>query len=414
MALGSYRYEVRIVTAAGAPGMYFVHCPALYGREGIYDHAGDEHRRFLALGWAALMHAQHMGFAPDVLHCNDWHTALLPLTLKVRFSWDRLFARTRTLLTVHNLNYQGSFPAAILPETNLADAADLFHQEYLAAGRINFMLHGILYAGAVNAVSPNYAREIQTPFTGVGLDPYLRARSSTVVGILNGVDYNEWSPEKDAHIPHRYSASDLSGKARCKAHLLQSLGLPHFPHVPVVGIVSRLVGQKGFDILESVLPDLLYRRGFQLVVLGNGETALEHMFASLQHRFPKQVAFYRGFSNPLAHLIEAGADMFLMPSRYEPCGLNQMYSLRYGTVPIVHKTGGLADTVEPWNPLTGEGNGFVFEHHDAAGVRWALDAALNTWPHADAWQRLIQNGMARDYSWERQARIYERLYARLP
>ncbi len=412
--LGHHRYTVRIVTVDTSPGMYFVHCPELYQRPGLYTQDPDEHRRFLALGWAALIAAQHMGFSPDILHCNDWHTALLPLTLKARFSWDRLFSRTKTLLTVHNLNYQGVFPAGILHDTNLSDVAHHFHQDQLREGRINFLLHGLLYAGAINAVSPTYAREIQSPFHGVGLDPFLRARSGTVVGILNGVDYSEWSPEADKHIPHPFSAADLSGKALNKAHLLTSLGLPVIPGAPVVGIVSRLVGQKGFDILEPVLPELLYRRGIQLTVLGSGESRVENMFLQLQRYFPKQVCFYRGFSNPLAHLIEAGADMFLMPSRYEPCGLNQMYSLRYGTVPIVHRTGGLADTVEPWNPHTRGGTGFVFDHHDPAGVRWALEAALNTFAHPESWRALMLNGMSRDFSWERQAGIYAELYARTP
>lgn len=412
--LGHHRYTVGIVTADSAPGTYFVHCPELYNRPGLYTQDPDEHRRFLALGWAALTAAQHMGFAPDILHCNDWHTALLPLTLQARFSWDRLFARTKTLLTVHNLNYQGSFPASTLFDTNLSDVSHFFHQDQLQAGRINYLLHGILYAGAINAVSPTYAREIQTPAHGVGLDSFLRARSGTVVGVLNGVDYKDWSPDVDRHIPHHYTADSLDKKALNKAHLLTSLGLPVFDGVPVVGIVSRLVSQKGFDLLEHVLPELLYRRGFQLVVLGSGESRVENMFFQLQRYFPRQVVFYRGFSNPLAHMIEAGSDIFLMPSRYEPCGLNQMYSLRYGTVPVVHKTGGLADTVQQWNPHTRTGTGFVFEHHDASGVRWALEAALKTYDHPDSWRTLMLNGMARDYSWERQALVYEELYNRIP
>jgi starch synthase len=412
--LGHHRYHIRIVTADTAPGTYFVHCPELYNRPGLYTQDADEHRRFLALGWAALVTAQYMGFSPDVLHCNDWHTALLPLTLKARFSWDRLFAHTKTLLTVHNLNYQGQFSSGILHDTNLSDVPHLFHQDQLREGRINFLLHGILYAGAINAVSPTYAQEIQTPAHGVGLDGYLRARAGTVVGILNGVDYNEWSPENDSHIAHRYSAADLSGKELNKEHLLTSLGLPYYQGVPLIGVVSRLVGQKGFELLEHVMPDLLYHRGFQLVALGSGESRLEAMFARFQRLFPRQVCFWRGFSNPLAHMIEAGADMFLMPSRYEPCGLNQMYSLKYGTVPIVHRTGGLADSVEPWNPATGRGTGFVFDHHDGTGVRWAIEAALNTWEHPDSWRLLVQNGMARDFSWERQTRLYEMLYSRIP
>ncbi|MFO0748260.1 MAG: glycogen synthase [Myxococcota bacterium] len=414
--LGSHHYTVRIVTAQAHPGTYFVHCPALYYRHSLYTNDHDEHRRFLCLSWAALMGAQRMGFAPDVLHCNDWQTALLPLTLKVAFAWDKLFAKTKTLLSIHNLNYQGSFSAATLADTNLESSAHLFHQDQLRhheGGRINYLLHGILYAGGVSTVSPTYAKEIQTPEHGAHLDGYLRARSSTVVGILNGVDYDEWSPEKDPHIPHHFSAADLSGKEKCKEALLTGLGLPYVPGVPVVGIVSRLVRQKGFDLLAEVLPELLRRHGFQLVVLGSGEHHMQEMFSHYQHAFPRQVCFYRGFSNPLAHLIEAGSDMFLMPSRYEPCGLNQMYSLRYGTPPIVHRTGGLADTVEPWQPASGQGTGFVFEHHTAVGVRWALEAALGAYRDKTGWARLIQNGMARDFSWDRQARLYELVYSRL-
>ena len=411
--LGAHRYQVKIVAASGAPLVHFVHCPALYGRDAFYTNDADEHRRFLVLCWAALVACQRMGFSPDVVHCNDWQTALLPLTLKARFSWDRHFARTRTLLTIHNLNYQGTFPAAIVPDTNLQDSTHLFHQDQLRDGRVNSLLHGILYADGVSTVSPTYAQEMQTEEHGAGLDPFLRARSSTVVGILNGVDYDEWSPERDRHIPHRYSAADLAGKERNKQALVTRMGLPYVPGVPVIGIVSRLAGQKGFELCREVLPGLLRRHRFQMVVLGSGEQRLEDMFAELQRAFPRQVCFYRGFLEPLAHFIEAGADMYLMPSRYEPCGLNQMYSLRYGTVPIVHRTGGLADTVKTWNPRTGKGNGFAFEQHDAAGLRWAVEAALATYRDRAAWGRLVQNGMAEDFSWDAQARLYELVYARL-
>jgi starch synthase len=272
------------------------------------------------------------------------------------------------------------------------------------------LLHGILYADGISTVSPTYAREIQTEQHGAGLDGTLRARSSTVVGILNGVDYEEWSPERDRHIAHPYSADDLAGKERNKQELLAALGLPYVEGVPVIGVVSRLAGQKGFGLLREVMPGLLARHGFQLTALGSGERHLEEMFTRLQQRFPRQVCFYRGFSNRLAHLIEAGADMFLMPSVYEPCGLNQMYSLRYGTVPIVHRTGGLADTVRPWRPSTGEGTGILFDHHDQAGLRWAIEAALALYRDRDAWRRLMLNGMEEDFSWDAQSRSYEQLY----
>lgn len=411
--LGAQRYTVQVLSSPREPGAYFVHCPALYARGAIYTQDGDEHLRFLVLCYAAMMACQRLGFAPEVIHCNDWQTALLPLILKTRFSWDRLFAGARTLLTIHNLNYQGMFPAATLPDTGLGDSAHLFHRDQLREGRINLLLHGILYADGISTVSPTYAREIQTSAHGAGLDPFLRARSSSVVGILNGVDYDEWSPERDGLIPHRYSAADLSGKERNKAALLEGLGLPYVPGVPLMGIVSRLASQKGLDLVGDALPAILARKGSQLVVLGNGEHRLEEMFTRLQHAFPRQVCFYKGFSNPLAHRIEAGADIFLMPSRYEPCGLNQMYSLRYGTVPVVHRTGGLADTVTTWDPRARSGNGFAFEHHDVGGLRWGVESALRAYDDPETWRAIQHNGMSQDFSWDHQAEVYETVYERL-
>lgn len=415
IALGPHRYTVDIVAATrpGEPPVYLVHAPVLYHRASIYTNDVDEHLRFLVLSRAALELAQRLAFAPDVVHCNDWQTGLLPLTLRCRYAWDRLFARTRTLLSIHNLNYQGRFPAHAVVDSGLAESAHLFHQDQLRAGMVNFLLHGILYADGINTVSPTYAHEIQTPEHGAELDGFLRARTSTVVGILNGVDREEWSPETDALIPHRFSAGDLSGKARDKSALLARFRLPEVTGVPVIGIVSRLAGQKGFALLEDAMPVLLRRQRFQLVVLGSGERRFEQLFTRLADAFPYQVAFHRGFSNELAHLIEAGSDMFLMPSRYEPCGLNQMYSLAYGTVPIVHRTGGLADTVELWDPATGTGTGIVFDHHDARGVAWAIEAALSLYRDPATWSRLIANGMAQDFSWDASARLYEELYRRL-
>src|SRR5262249_11382116 len=248
--LGNHRYEIAIVRAErpGDAPVHLVHCPPLYHRPAIYTTDPDEHLRFLVLMRAALELCGRLSFAPDVIHANDWQVALAPLTLKVRYSWDRLFERTRTLLAIHNLQYQGVFRADILPDTGLSDAADLFHQDQLREGRLNFLLHGILYADGICTVSPTYAREIQTPEHGANLDPFLRARSSTVVGILNGVDYTEWSPEHDALIPARYSGRDMAGKAADKAALLARLGLPAAPDTPVIGIVSRLAGQKGFQL----------------------------------------------------------------------------------------------------------------------------------------------------------------------
>ncbi len=413
--LGTHTYTVAIVKAerAGAAPVYLVDCPVLYHRPSIYTQDPDEHLRFLVLQRAALDACQRMGFSPQVVHCNDWQAALVPLLIKTRYAWDRLFASSKTLLTIHNLMYQGGFPASIVPDTGLVDSVHLFHQDQLKAGRVSFLLHGILYADGISTVSPTYAAEIQTPAQGAGLDEMLRTRSSTVVGILNGVDYDEWSPDRDQFIPHRFDRKDLAGKALDKRALAAALQLPMRERVPIIGIVSRLAGQKGFALLENTMPALLRAHGFQLAVLGSGERRFEQLFTDLARAFPQQVGFHRGFSNELAHLIEAGSDMFLMPSVYEPCGLNQMYSLRYGTVPIVHKTGGLADTVQLWDPDTKTGNGIAFDRHDEAGLVWAIEAALTLYKDQATWRKLVDNGMRADFSWDRQGKLYEQLYQRL-
>jgi starch synthase len=418
VVVGGHAYDVAIY-AAPLPGttmdVFFVHCPPLFARHAIYSHDADEHLRFQVFCCAALECAQRMRFAPDVVHCNDWQTALVPLLLKTRFAWDQaIFGRARTVLTIHNLNYQGVFPASAAPQTGVpGESQHLFHQDQLREGRLNFLLHGILYADAITTVSPTYAAEIRTPEYGAGLEWALRGRGNAVVGILNGVDYGVWNPSTDRAIPHRYSAADLAGKARCKQALLDKAHLPSVPGVPLFGVVSRLAGQKGFALFPAVLPALLQRERFALIVTGTGERHFERHFRQLAQQFPNQVRFVNAFDDELAHQIEAAADFFLMPSRYEPCGLNQMYSLRYGAVPIVRKTGGLADTVELWNPRTGRGTGIVFDTFDPAGLRWAVQSALAVYRDRRAYERLQQNGMAQDFSWEHQVLEYEALYARL-
>ncbi len=393
--------------------VYFVACPPLYGRPAIYANDGDEHLRFAFLTRAAIECCQRMAFAPHVFHANDWHTALAPVYLRTLYAWDRLFAGTKTVLTLHNLAYQGAFPASHVRDVGLAGFESLLHQEELRGGRFSFMTSGLLHANAVTAVSETYAREIQTPEHGFGLDPLLRARSGTVFGILNGVDYDDWSPEVDALIPVRYSASDLAGKAECRKRLLAEFRLDDDPSAPVVGVVSRLTSQKGFELATEVLPERLARGTVRLVALGSGAESLVRFFSGLARRFPRRAAFYEGYNNELAHRIEAGADVFLMPSLFEPCGLNQMYSLRYGTPPIVRRTGGLADTVEPWNPATGQGTGFVFGDFAPAALGGALDFAVASFKDRAAWRRLQANGMARDFSWDRQVEKYVALYSRL-
>ncbi|HSR70329.1 MAG TPA: glycogen synthase [Acidobacteriota bacterium] len=394
------------------PALYFIHCPRFYQRSGIYTGDPDEHLRFAYLSLATLASCQRMGWGPQIVHCNDWQTGLLPLYLKTLFGWDSLFSSTRTVYTIHNIGYQGVVGADAVSSLQLSEYRHLLHQDDLAQGRLSFMKTGILYSDVLTTVSPTYAREIQGEM-GMGLQDMLRQRSETVVGILNGVDYDEWNPEKDPHIPHHYSAEDLSGKAKNKEVLLEKLGLPPSSEAPVVGIVSRMASQKGFELLFDSMPWFLANHDMRLTVLGSGEPRLEGFFAGLQGRFPGKVCYYRGYSEDLSHLIEAGADIFLMPSRYEPCGLNQMYSLRYGTVPVVRNTGGLADTVEQFDPQSGEGTGFVFDHYTAEGLGWALGFALRSFPRRSQWQGLMRNGMSKDFSWQRQGGIYIELYRRL-
>jgi starch synthase len=386
LQLGPRRFNYSVLTAPlpeSEVNAYFIDCPQVFGHGEIYHGDRQDSLRFALLTVAAFECAQRMGWAPDILHCHDWHTALAPIYRRAYLDWDRLFQHTKTVLTIHNLGFQG-----------IVDAA---------------LRNGILYADAITAVSRTYAREILTPEKGFGLDGLLRARADRLLGIVNGVDYGEWNPESDPRIPHHYSAADLSGKAAMKAALLQAVGMDE-TDAPVLGVVSRLTRQKGFDLAFEVLPDLLSRRDLRVVALGSGEPIYEEFFSRLQQSFPGKAWFYRGFNNDLAHWIEAGADLFLMPSRFEPCGLNQMYSLRYGTPPVVHKTGGLADTVEPFDPASGAGTGFVFEHFDPQGLRWALSQALDTYPHRDTWERLMRSGMAKDFSWDIQGREYVALY----
>lgn len=414
--LGPREFSISVYTAP-IPGtttwIYFISCPPLYARKSIYCMDGDEHLRFGLLSLAALVCCQRMGFAPDIVHANDWHTGLLPLFLKTHVAWDRLFERTRTVLTLHNLAYQGMFPSSVVHDLGLDDHAGLLERQDLAAGRVGFMKTGILHADAVTAVSETYAREIQTPEHGFGLDGLLRARAASVHGITNGVDYDVWSPENDPLIPHHYTPDDLSGKLADKQSLLDTLNLPFDEQAPVIGVVSRLTKQKGFELGFDVLPRLLATRDVRLVVLGSGESSLEQFFTRLQRAFPQKACFVNRYDDGAAHKIEAGADMFLMPSLFEPCGLNQMYSLKYGTVPIVRRTGGLADTVQLWDPDKRTGTGIVFDHFTTEGFAWALDAAFTVWKDQDAWRTLVQNGMAMDFSWKKQVEKYVALYRSL-
>jgi starch synthase len=406
------------VQTARVPGsdlwVYLVACPALFDRPRIYSDAPDEHVRYLMLTRAALECCQRMAFAPEIVHANDWHTAFAPLLLRTAYAWDRgCFGGTKSVFTIHNIGYQGVFSAGQAGDLAPGVGIDALHRGDLAAGRVNPMRHGVLHADAVTTVSPTYADEIRTPEGGHGLDGDLRARGPAVSGILNGVDYDEWNPATDRYIPHRYDADDLAGKARNKAALLDLLRMQVDATTPLIGMVTRLTHQKGLDLLFDTLPELLDERDVRLVALGSGEHRYEQFMHELQESYPGRAVFYSGYSEELAHFIEAAADIFLMPSMYEPCGLNQMYSLKYGTVPLVRRTGGLADSVRHFDPATGEGTGVVFNDYDPGGVRWGLATALDWFADPSLWRRLVLNGMREDFSWDRRVQEYEALYETL-
>jgi starch synthase len=417
LGFGSRDVSYSVVTTKlpkSAADVLFLHANELYGREGIYTWDRDEHVRFGFLARAALEICQWLQWSPDVVHCNDWHTALAPLYLKSAYTWDRLFERTRTVLTIHNIGYQGVFAADTLHELGFGQHAHLLHQGDLSEGKLNFLKTGVIYADALTTVSETYAREIQTRDFGMGLAELLRSRADAVVGIVNGIDYDEWDPSHDIKIPQRYSRDDLGGKRVCRERLLARMRLAPSSNggAPVFGIVSRLTAQKGFELLPEVLPGLL-RSDVRLCVLGSGEERYEQYFHWLHGAHPGKVSFWAGYDDELSHWIEAGSDFFLMPSLYEPCGLNQMYSLRYGTAPIVRKTGGLADTVEPFDKRTKRGTGFLFDDFTAGALDGAIRYGLECYRDADAWRALQHNGMEKDFSWEREGKLYVELYGRL-
>lgn len=409
-----FQYSIDVTTVpAGKLPVYLLRCPELYDRPGLYTDGNDEHLRFIVLSRVAIEICQRQRFAPDIFHCHDWHTALIPLFLRAVYAWDELFADTRSVMTIHNIGYQGVFGADILGDLGIANNEHLLHQDDLAAGRINFLKSGLLLADKLTTVSPSYAEEIQGPDYGWGLDDILRDRSDDLVGILNGVDYGEWNPKTDPLIPQNYTSENLDGKAFCKQVLMSEMGLVGDSDQPLIGIVSRLVEQKGIDLMERVLPTLLARRKFSLAVLGSGEQRFEDFFESLQKSARTRVSFYRGYSNKLAHLIEAGSDMFLMPSIYEPCGLNQMYSLKYGTIPIVRETGGLADSVQQIDEKKRSGTGVVFRDYDETGLAWAISRALELFDNKQLWKKIMRNGMAKDFSWDQQGDEYLTLFRSL-
>ena len=393
---------------------YFIEYPPFFDREGLYGTSlGDYHdnaERFALFSRAVLEATKVLG-APDILHCHDWQTALVPILLKTLYEEDPAFARAPCVFTIHNLGYQGIFPPEILPLLILPwDLFTITRMEFY--GKVNFLKGAIEMADFITTVSRRYAQEIQTAEYGFGLEGVLRARAGSIAGILNAVDYASWNPEKDTYIAANYSADDVSGKAACKADLLGQFGLARDTQLPVVGIVSRFVQQKGFDLIAQVA-DRLSMEDLILVVLGSGQPEYEEMFRRLARQFPQKIAVKVAYDNVLAHKIEAGSDIYLMPSHYEPSGLNQMYSLKYGTVPVVRATGGLDDSVEQFDPATGKGTGFKFREYSGEAMLECLRQAITLYrTDQKAWQELMRNGMAQDYSWMNSAREYVKVYER--
>jgi starch synthase len=398
--------------------VYLLDNPTLFGRSGLYVHPDtkkdypDNDARFTFFNRGVLEVLKLLGWQPDVIHCNDWPTALVPAYLKTLYKDDPFYRDTKTVFTIHNMAYQGVFPKSSFPVTNLPE--HLFNEQGVEAfGHLNFLKAALVFADVITTVSEKYAKEIRTSDEyGCGLQALLERRKNDLSGILNGVDYSVWDPAVDELLPQRYDVRSLDLKIENKKALLTQMGLPFDERTPVIGIISRLADQKGFDLLNEILDALMHMR-IQLVVLGTGEKKIHDLLEKAVRKHAQKVAVHLGFNNDLAHLIEAGADMFLMPSRYEPCGLNQIYSMRYGTPPVVRATGGLDDTVEDFHPTTGTGTGFKFTHYRSEDLLKAIQRAVHAFADADSWRKLMKNGMMKDFSWETSARKYVQLYRSL-
>ncbi|MDP1569006.1 MAG: glycogen synthase GlgA [Vicinamibacterales bacterium] len=416
--VGGYQFDAGLYTEPLGPGAsaLLVDVPSLYHRAGLYnahnvDYA-DNGLRFAFLTIAALEWAAKQPAGPSVVHAHDWQAGLAPAYLKTHFAGHPTLGGVPSVFTIHNLAYQGIFDKDWVPRLGLG--WDLFTPDrgFEFWDRLSFLKAGINLADHVTTVSPRYAEEIQTPEFGYGFEGVIHARRAALSGILNGIDTARWDPAADPHLPAPFTADDLSGKAAAKRRLLEVFGLPVDEASlarPVVGIVSRLVDQKGFDLVAALageLPSL----DATFVVLGTGDPRYQDMWAYLAGWRPERFAVHLGFDEARAHLVEGGADLFLMPSRYEPCGLNQMYSQRYGTVPVVRATGGLADTVVPWDPGSRTGTGFVFQEYHPAALLDTLRGALDAFHDREAWRVLQRNGMRQDFSWDRSAREYVTVY----
>ena len=393
---------------------YLVECPEFFDRPGLYQENGQDYPdnalRFAAFSLAGLEWVKRSESPPDVIHCHDWQAALVPIYLRNLYAGDGFFQNTSVLFTIHNLGYQGQFPPHILPQISLH--AGLFTVDGLEFyGKMNLLKGGIIFSDFVTTVSRKYAEEIQTPEFGYGLEGVLKARADRLQGIVNGVDYEAWDPATDKLLAANYTADNLKGKETCKKALLEKMGVQE-PTLgrPIIGIVSRFAAQKGFDLIAGIVEQLM-ELDLYVVALGTGEPHYEDLFRAMAVKHPDKFLVKVAYDNTLAHQIEAGADMFLMPSRYEPCGLNQIYSMKYGTVPVVRATGGLDDTVEPFDGK--QGTGFKFSEYSPEALRATIQQAVETFRQPKVWQRLMLNGMRKDFSWTTSAKQYAKIYQAL-
>ncbi len=390
--------------------VYFVDCPHYFHRGSTYTSDHDEDERYIFFQHAVFRIMQRYHWSPDIIHCNDWQTSLMPPLVKLVYDWDDLFKNTATMLSIHNIAYQGRFSPLSVLKAGLPDSHFYPTGPFELFGSFSFMKAGIAFADALSTVSPTYAHEIQTPEFGEGLDGILRSRHQDLWGILNGIDGDDWNPETDPYISSTYDTDSLEKKLENKKAILQEMGLPYRENVPLIGVVSRLTDQKGFQLLQPILSDLLQHHDVQFAVLGSGDRYYEDFFNWAHATWPDKLGVFIGYNNGLSHRIEAGSDMFLMPSAFEPCGLNQMYSLKYGTVPIVHKIGGLADTVHDFHEYHGQGNGFSFYEFAPHVLRDTIHRAIGVYHDKDTWQTIMKRGMTQDFSWESSAKEYLSLY----
>jgi len=411
--IGAWNERCVILEGAMAGGVkaYFVEKDLYFDRPELYGTAHgdypDNAERFLFFSRAVLELCNALDFTPDIMHCNDWQTGFVPLYLNRLYRHEERFKRTRSVFTVHNLGYQGRFWHWDMGLTGLG------WEEFSPGGvefwgDVSFLKAGLVSADIITTVSRAYSREIQTSEHGHGLEGVLAGRANDLHGIVNGIDYQAWNPAQDPHLPHTFSRTRLAGKTACRSALKQKLGLGE-TEAPLLGMVTRLAAQKGLDIVADALPDIM-ATGAQFVVLGTGDAAYQRLLADISRQYPDSMRLLLQYDENLAKNIYAGCDMLLMPSRYEPCGLSQLIALRYGTVPIVRKTGGLADTVEDYDLHTGRGTGFVFEEYSAPALLRCLDRAIAVYSDTAAWQHMMRSGMKRNFSWEHSAKEYEALY----